>query len=195
MKIFDESVSTCAQLLKGIQCTEATVQALLYHSCLIRGISPQTICLEYQIGDHTLDRADLALFSDGYNGRFSWYTNADRTKPNEAWKAQHIRGIVEIKGGYHSERTALGKLNIWLRLFTSDTSSKKNPLSDINKLEKWKAVYPNLELAAFVCAAFPEERSIDNDLAVEQIGHICEDKAVAFYYIDSVTGETYKNNV
>ncbi|RMG21558.1 MAG: hypothetical protein D6732_27075 [Methanobacteriota archaeon] len=184
----ENAISLFSKEIQGIQCTEATVQSLFYHCLLSSGFTAKQVCLELMSDMGSLERADVAIFSDLYNGNFSLFHNADKCQPNDQIKRREIQALFEIKGGYHKTKTAIGKLDIWLRLYKDGQSNKSNPLSDIDKLVRWREVFPNLDYLGFVAVEFPEIRDINNENAVVEVGNICVSKGINFIYINSQTG-------
>ena len=190
-KTIETAIELFSDKIMGIQCTEATAQSLLYHSLLCSGFHQKRVCRELLRSADQHERADIAIFSSDYQGKFSLFENADQSKSNELLKSNELEAILEIKGGYHTTKTALGKLSIWLDLYKKGQVNPSNPLRDIDKLEDWKQSFPKVKYFGFVAIDFPETRVIDNQDPVAEIGEICRSKGTYFIYVNGQTG-TYK---
>ena len=139
--------------LNGIQSSEANFASLFYHHLLLAGHIPSQICTEMYTANLVKDgvRPDLVIFDEAISGRFNYYKDCDKNQSNTQLKIDHLRCVVEIKGGAQQHESGLGKY------FETDLlcdSLRSNPEKraktqncahaiDIEKLGMWSSHFGN----------------------------------------------------
>lgn len=139
--------------LNGIQSSEANFASLLYHNLLQAGHLPTQICTEMYTANLVKEgtRPDLVIFDEAISGRFSYFKDCDKSQSNTQLKIDHLRCVVEIKGGAQQHESGLGKyfetdlLCDALRSNPEKRSKTQNCALaiDIEKLGMWSSHFGN----------------------------------------------------
>lgn len=110
-KIIFEILPRYFQDLNGIQSSEANFASLLYHHLLLGGHIPTQICTEMYTANLVRDgvRPDLVIFDEEIEGRFNYFKDCDKSQSNTQLKIDHLRCVIEIKGGAQQHESGLGK--------------------------------------------------------------------------------------
>ena len=139
--------------LNGIQSSEANFAALLYHHILQGGHLPTQICTEMYTSNLVKDgtRPDLVIFDEEISGRFNYYKNCDKKQSNTQLKIDHLRCVVEIKGGAQQHESGLGKYfeaDVLCEALRSNPEKRAKTQNcalviDIEKLGMWSSHFGN----------------------------------------------------
>lgn len=123
-----------AGLVMGLDATEDTYAALLYHALRKAQFGAGQVSLETYFNCASLDgsrmqlRPDLTVFLPEVAGRFNLYKNGNKKTPNDQHKITNLLSVFEIKGS-----TATTRLSI--KAFTAQLAA------DLGKLALWKKTF------------------------------------------------------
>lgn len=123
-------------LVTGLNASEDTYAALLYHALRKAQFGPGQISLETYFNCASLNgsrmqlRPDLTVFLPEVAGRFNLYKNGNKKTPNDLHKITNLLSVFEIKGSTATARLSsnafaaqlvadLGKLALWKKTFTA----------------------------------------------------------------------------
>lgn len=139
--------------LNKIQSSEANFAALLYHHLILSGHLPTQLCTEMYTANLLKDgiRPDLVIFDEEISGRFNYYKDCDKNQSNTQLKINHLRCVVEIKGGAQQHESGLGKYFDKDPLCSSLLGNKDKRTKtqncalaiDIEKLGMWSSHFGN----------------------------------------------------
>lgn len=137
--------------LSLIQSSEANFASLLYHHLINAGVLPTQLCTEMYTANIVKEgiRPDLVIFDEEISGRFNYYKDCDKRQDNTALKLQHIRCVVEIKGGAQQYESGLGKYfesDLLCDQLRSDPEKRRKTQNcalvvDIEKLGMWASQF------------------------------------------------------
>ncbi|MFA7242411.1 MAG: hypothetical protein WC091_20040 [Sulfuricellaceae bacterium] len=137
--------------LSLIQSSEANFASLLYHHLVNAGVLPTQLCTEMYTANIVKEgiRPDLVIFDEEISGRFNYYKDCDKHQDNTALKLQHIRCVLEIKGGAQQHESGLGKYfesDLLCDQLRSDPEKRRKTQNcalvvDIEKLGMWASQF------------------------------------------------------
>jgi hypothetical protein len=135
--------------LNGIQSSEANFASLLYHHLLVAGYLPTQVCTELYTANLVKEgtRPDLVIFNEDVAGRFNYYKDCDKAQSNTQLKIDHLRCVIEIKGGAQQHESGLGKYfesDLLCDALRDDAEKRKKTQNcalaiDIEKLGMWSS--------------------------------------------------------
>lgn len=126
-------ITPVTKLCHGMDASEDTYSAWLYHALRNAGLGPHQVSLETYFncaainGSRMQLRPDLVIFAPDLGGKFNLYKNGDRKQPNDAFKMRHLLAIIEVKGSQ-----ATGRL--------SDARFAAQVKNDLYKLANWRKI-------------------------------------------------------
>lgn len=123
-----------SNLAKGLDASEDTYAALLYHALRGARFSAGQVSLETYFGCASVDgsrmqlRPDVTVFQPEVEGRFNLYKDGNRNRSNDSHKLANLLSVIEIKGSNATARLStkvfaeqlaadLSKLALWKRTF------------------------------------------------------------------------------
>jgi hypothetical protein len=121
-------------LANGLDASEDTYAALLYHALRKAQFGAGQVSLETYFNCASLDgsrmqlRPDLTVFLPEVAGRFNLYKNGDKRTPNDQQKITNLLSVFEIKGS-----TATARLSV--KAFAAQLAA------DLGKLAHWKTTF------------------------------------------------------
>lgn len=127
-------ISHFSGLVRGLNTSEDTYAALLYHALRKAQFGAGQVSLETYFNCASLDgsrmqlRPDLTVFLPEVAGRFNLYKNGNKKMPNDQHKLTHLLSVFEIKGS-----TATARLSV--KAFTAQLAA------DLGKLALWKKTF------------------------------------------------------
>lgn len=123
-----------SNLAKGLNASEDTYAALLYHTLRGAQFGAGQVSLETYFGCASVDgsrmqlRPDVTVFQPEVEGRFNLYKNGDKRMSNDSHKLANLLSVIEIKGS-----NATARLSV--------TAFSEQLAADLSKLALWKRTF------------------------------------------------------